>query len=203
MSVIIGVINCLFALQKRLLPTVRKIKKASDCIGQLIPCFDPFNKVYLLWELLILFIVLHQIHIIPYILAFDQSMLELQKYSLRQLEIYCLLVDILVQLNTMTFTNGRYTSSRTEIFFIYFKKLALVDVASVVFLSMQDFKIIGFFLRFYSCQRVINKIKQDIIYNEQLQALLELLILIWRVIIMAHLFACLWYFIGKWEQDNM
>ncbi len=104
----------------------------------------------------------------------------------------------------------------------YFKKLLLVDIMVIfpIFFTFEENEYIGaerrgtlynskvsiikllFVFRLIKLARTFYHIEQILSNNEKIEGILSLLKLCLKILFTAHLFACIWYFIGNYSQSS-
>ncbi len=85
----------------------------------------------------------------------------------------------------------------------YFSSSFLVDILTLV--SLFEFKLmqynlsILFLLRIIYFSKIIDKIKLKFILKDNITPIINLLILLSKVVLLCHIFACSFHFIGDYE----
>ena len=123
-----------------------------------------------------------------------------------------LILDVVKRLNTSFYKKGSLIENRREIARNYLKKHLLVDVLSLGCLMYQEFSIqfgfggnVGsvirfstflFFLKLKQFREIVKKFEEMLFIDEVVHNTLALLKLIFRILLLSHIFACMWYILG-------
>lgn len=110
------------------------------------------------------------------------------------------LVDILVQANTWTFVRGCLIKDHLIIIKQYISRRLFPDVITLI--VVYDETIIGeitpliFFLRLFYFSNALERIRELVMLNEVMNGIFSLGVLFAKIIFVAHIFSCIWHYIG-------
>lgn len=173
--------------------------------------FDPTTKFRVLWDLLHLMIIVFNMIYVPIEVGFDlseeirenETMSIVQKFSL------CFFfVDLIVNMNTAYYDKGNLIFSRSHIVRNYLKGDFFRDIISFfpqilsLFTIISDYFDLLILLRIYNLKKIFLSIEEFIFVDERMYNTLALLKLIFGVLFLSHLLACIWHFIGYIEKEN-
>ncbi|KAL4480343.1 hypothetical protein ABPG74_020859 [Tetrahymena malaccensis] len=191
---------------------------------KIIPVIQPSSTLKLAWDSVNMIVILLCMFYLPIAISFNFNYEDIMPIELLFVIPIFLIFDCFVNLNTGYFEKGLVITSRTKIFKKYFKNNMLNDLISLVpFLitiygelsSQIHIKIDGknqileivlkiliipfFFKAFYIKNRVIKKIEERFHLSFQATNVIMLAKLLYTIILINHLFACLWVGTAKIE----
>ncbi|EAR93587.2 cyclic nucleotide-binding domain protein (macronuclear) [Tetrahymena thermophila SB210] len=191
---------------------------------KIIPVIQPSSTFKLAWDSINMLVILLCMFYLPVAIAFNFNYEEIMPKELLFVIPIFLIFDCLIHFNTGYFEKGQVITSRTKIFKKYFKNNILNDLISLVpflitiygELSQQIYiKIDGknqileivlkiliipfFFKAFYIKNRVIKRIEERFHLSFQATNIIMLAKLLYTIILINHLFACLWVGTAKIE----
>ena len=67
----------------------------------------------------------------------------------------------------------------------------------------RDILSVFFYLKFIYFQKILTQIQHYFLLNNKVNNYINLTILIFRIILLSHIFACIWYYIGFSLSDSM
>lgn len=117
-----------------------------------------------------------------------------------------LIGDVIRRLNTAYYNKGLLVTKKSQILKNYMKRQLLFDFLSLTPLVLTEFSfesnfldyfLILFYLKLKHFNESIIKFEEVILMHSKLNNILSLLQLVTRVIFLSHIFACLWFYIGK------
>ena len=163
--------------------------------------FDPSKYQRMIWDICKMFFSTLMFFIIPLDLSFEVNILNMNGIILPKIFIAIFFfLNILINLNTAFFEKGKLTFSRNLITINYLKNDFLIDSLTLYpFLhsfQYRSFIDLIFFLRILKFFSLINKLEQYLFANEKLLNYINLLKLIFNVLLLSHICACMWYWIG-------
>lgn len=180
-----------------------------------IPVLKPFGKFKIFWELSMLFLTFWNLISFSLVISFDISLQESVSLSLSFLnsenflntfQIVCLILyscDIIIKFNTSFYQGGEAVSERRKIRMNYLKTGFLFDVLGLVpfwqsaSASERKFTFYLFFFLFklYPLHRFFKNINEALLNIEgRLEAIYYLIKLLFKVLIVCHIFACVWHY---------
>ena len=165
----------------------------------------PYNTWKLLWDLLIFLMIVVLIFYIPLSLSFDLNLINNEIHTV----IYILLlIDMFLEMNTLYFHYGTEMRNRKQIVTNYFKTYFFPDLISMIsivfpgkFVGFLNFEIL-FFLKILSLKKISKKITNRFQFNYKWKGIKDLLILFFVIIFIAHLAACVWYYVGSFSSQE-
>ena len=179
-----------------------------------IPIFDLNNTYILLWNLVVVISLLFFFIYIPMFVAFGDAVLNVEGFQCcKYFGIIILFLDVFKCLNTSFYKQGSLIAERREILLNYMRNSLLVDIFSLVPIVVTDiaefviFKDEGqnyftfftflFFLKMSHFQDILSKFEEMIFIDKMFRNTLSLIKLIFRILLISHIFACFWYMIGR------
>lgn len=197
----------------------RKILDSYEYIlEKLEPYFhvlDPSKSFIICWETLILLCILLYFIVIPLEVSFALNFFELANNLsyLNEFTYFLLLFDILKKFNTAYYVKGILVTKRKGIASHYFRQKLWLDLGAVGSLFFKQFicdylnwfshelwwvKMISFlfFLKVVEFENIIKKFEDLIFFDKSLNNKLALFKLILKIILISHIFACLWHIVG-------
>ena len=187
---------------------IDKLKKLLDKV----PIFENFSSIIIIWNVLNVGFILFFFLLIPLEVCFDLTLSEeyLTIYYLENIALYFFLFDIIKNLNTAVYIKGNLVKSKQMIIKNYLKTNFLKDMIGIfsIFFHMQSKYLIDLSFFFYNLLRIlffmkmsnfsitIKQLEEMCFIDESTHNILSLFKLIFRIILLSHIFACLWYFIG-------
>lgn len=152
--------------------------------------------------------------LIPLLICFHKDIMKtegiyINLFILKNISPYIFLLDILKYLNTACFIRGTIINDRIMIFQNYFRERFICDLISILTLFLYDkyhifnnnFGLIFYYFRFYFGLHMIGKIRESFLLKDKIHAFINIVIIISFICFFAHIFSCLWYFIGVNEND--
>ncbi|KAL4481146.1 hypothetical protein ABPG72_015101 [Tetrahymena utriculariae] len=169
-----------------------------------IPVILPYNNFSLGWDLIILILILINVIKIPYELAFNNGDFSVGIISYVSRAIFFL--DFFMMFNTAFYENGVLEKQRSKIFIHFLKKRLAIEGCTYACLWFNPFGIELFrtfflvkFLQFYD---TIEKLAEAFQLSYKYNFIVKLIVLLIEVVLLCHLFACIWYSIGNYEVKN-
>ncbi|EAR85572.2 cyclic nucleotide-binding domain protein (macronuclear) [Tetrahymena thermophila SB210] len=230
-------------LHKQLLANRRNSKLSKDkhfCsyliqriqfILENIPIINPNSLPKLLWDSLLSFVIVVMLTVVPVKLAVQDYFLSyyLGTELVLILIIILTIIDIIINLNTAFFRNGKIVVKRSQIVVNYLNQVGIYDFLimqalvyelgqsysnnAVISLS-QDLKKNWFYqaqqilllLLFYVKSQKLNKffykVEEMLSFKRRTTNFLSLVKLLFFILKVGHIFACLWLFVGREDKDN-
>eukprot|EP01038_Epipyxis_sp_PR26KG_P004936 gene4936-6904_t len=169
----------------------------------------PSHKWKKTWDLIVSFIVLYSVIVIPYRLVFKTSN-NISSFNLLDLIIFIMfMVDIVLTFNTAIRNpkNNRLIVDHSSIACQYLTFWFWIDLLSTIpfelilpssFGSSQSFRLVRG-LRLFRLTKLLggNQLKESLSGISIDPLLVNLLVLIFEIFYIIHLFACIWYYLGS------
>lgn len=198
---------------KRKLQKIKEkcVKLKNNAEYYLPKTFDPTTKFRVLWDLLHLMIIVFNMIYVPIEVGFDLSeeMRENETMSIAKKFSLCVFfVDLIVNMNTAYYDKGNLIFRRSQIVRNYLKSDFFRDIISfspqilALFTIISDYFDLLILLRIYNLKKIFLSIEEFIFVDERMYNTIALLKLIFGVLFLSHLLACIWHFIGYIEKDN-
>ena len=136
---------------------------------------------------------------------------------------YLILIDVLMNMFTGFFNYGVLVMDKKRIIRNYLKRLIFIDLLVIfpIFFSFEETELsivserkgtlynskvsvikLLFVFRLIKLARTFHIIEQILSNNEKIEGLLSLIKLCFKILFTAHLFACIWYFIGDYSKSS-
>ncbi|CAK66420.1 unnamed protein product (macronuclear) [Paramecium tetraurelia] len=190
----------------------------SSCMGKL-KVLEPDSRFYLYWQVLnSIFVVLFFFQI-PFMLAY-QPLIDEKKASRYQfyeefslyVGITIFMLDILLSFNIAFYKKGQLISHRKQIAFNYLKSYFSLDLIPLLCLIWYRFllfdeKKLGFeqflfILKLYEVNKTSDMIKEYLQLEPSKHAKYRLLTVMMTIIWLCHLFACLFFVVGRIQLNK-
>ena len=188
----------------------RVINICNIFLGDCKIVIHPYQYLKLLWDLIHLMLIIIWFFYIPLVMAFEE--VHHVDFSFCFYTSIFLSIDMFLSCNTAFFKNGMIERSRIRIFIHYFKKRIFLDMitlfpilldlilrkwfeyddyASLVLFHYLKFL---FFLKMTTMNEITKRINERFLLKEKFQNIIALFKVFCVSILVAHLFACFWYF---------
>ena len=135
---------------------------------------------------------------------------EIGSHFLYTMVIIFLLVDVLVNINTGYFEKGILMTKRGDILKHYRDSELKVDALSLIpfflhyfignFYPLLELSLLFMFLKIKKFSRISNKLMERWMLGQNLRNSISLIKLLLSVLMISHVFACIWVFIGREEK---
>ena len=166
---------------------------------------NPSKRFKIYWDILNLLLTFFQFFIISIDLTFNISIVSLYFSFINPIFILFFTFDILINLNTAIFLNGRLMIERNVILKNYFKNGILFDILTCLCIFQlfprTIFDLI-FFIRIFKFRKIIKNLKIYLLADQKIQNIMNLFSLFFNIFLVSHIFACMWILIGKQNRDN-
>lgn len=189
----INLMSCFAPMIKELMELINKRKE--------IFVFHPTSFFKVFWDFLHLILIIAYLIIIPLEMSFDVSIHKELPYSLSAVIAVFFELDILVNLNTAIYEQGKLTINYKKIISKYFRSSFFFDIISIFYFfdfSSDYNKYLGilFFLRINTLRKIIKKIQGFVFMDETTYYLIYLIKLVLTVLFISHIFSCLWHYVA-------
>lgn len=204
--------------EKSLRKVFRKIQKKLRVIKRKIKVFDNSSTFKIVWNVVHLMFILFFFILMPLEATFDIKLyrnFEVVK-DIQFASVLFFLLDFLVNCNTAVYFKGKLEKNRNKIVEYYLKSTFIWDVISFFSVIMQTFNSeisdlnnhllsfirMLFFFRLINFSSIVKKLEEMIFIDQSIHNILSLFKLIFRIILLSHIFACLWHYIGRISENN-
>ena len=195
-----------------------QIQKKSRQFVESFEVFDNSSTFMIFWNVIHLLFILYFFISIPLEACFNVKFSEESTYLyyIQYLGAYFFVGDILVNCNTAAYLKGKLIKDRFRIIKNYMKSYMFKDFISIVSIFLQinatndfaeNFFVMNlfrflFFLKMINFSAIIKKLEEMVIIDQSVHNILSLIKLIFRIILLSHIFACLWYYIGTLSPND-
>ena len=165
--------------------------------------FDPSHKFKIFWDLNKFLIIIFYFFFIPLELGLNVSLTKNLYLKISSISYFSM--DILLNFNTAFFKKGKLCFVPLKIIKNYIKSgFFIIDAFSLYTFIFSNTNILHvvFFLQFFYLKKLMKNLQQYLFVDEKILNYLNLLKLLFSMIMLSHIFACIWLFIGKLENDN-
>ncbi|CAD8113120.1 unnamed protein product [Paramecium primaurelia] len=184
-----------------------------------IKVFEPDSMFYRNWQVLNSIFVVCFFFQIPFMLAYQPLIDEKEAYHYQYYEEFSLYVgisifmmDIILTFNIAFYKQGQLISNRKQIAINYIKTYFFLDLIPLICLIeyrclLFDEKKLGFeqflfILKVYEVNKTSNMIKEYLQLDSSKHAWYRLLTVMLTIIWLCHLFACLFFFVGRLQLNK-
>ncbi|KAL4505995.1 hypothetical protein ABPG72_013756 [Tetrahymena utriculariae] len=205
----------------------------SEHVFSSIPIFQPSSFLKVIWDILYGIVVLISMFFLPISIVFDYNYSFIIPERLIVVIPIILILDILVNMNTGYFEKGQVVKSRISIVYFYLKNNSVTDIISVLpfiisfyfdpyinqslssdqklaenkpdWIQHPVYKIflMLFFFKILSLSQIFRKIEERFNLSKRVTYLLQLIKVLFTIILINHLFACLWVYVAKQEGSSV
>ena len=166
-----------------------------------IGVIHPYNKFKLFWDVVNSLMIIFLLFSIPLSLCFDLNIL---KNEVKLWYSMVLILDMLLEMNTLYFSYGLEVRDRKRIIKNYLTSYLLPDILGLFSIAFQidNFNYFGnelcllFFMKTITLTKVIKKMTNRFQLNHQWKGVKNLIYLFFVIVLITHLAACGWYYIG-------
>jgi len=194
-----------------LIRKIRKFFKTHETV------LEPYQTIKIFWDLLHLLLIIYWFVYIPLFAVF-QEIEKLEMVGSFSTTLF-LIFDLILNFNTAYFKNGLIEKNRKKILKNYWKnklKIDLITIFPMILDAMREmnemnemspfdpylkvFKFV-FFLKISTIQEIGNRILEKFLLKEKMQNIIALLKTFFIAILVAHIFACFWYWAGDSSME--
>ena len=173
--------------------------------------FHPYSTIKLFWDSIISLMIIFLLFYIPLTMPFELNIIG---DELKAGISIILMLDMILEMNTLCFINGFEVRSREKIIKHYLKTYFFPDMISISSIFIQILseddvvrnykKKFGFlfFLKIFSLVKFSKKITNRFQFNHEWKGIKNLIILFLMIIFIAHLSACGWCYMGISEPSD-
>ncbi|KAL4505999.1 hypothetical protein ABPG72_013760 [Tetrahymena utriculariae] len=201
----------------------KMLKLFSKLIDK-IPIIQPSSSIKLIWDLVNMSVIICCLFFLPIVMVFQFYFTDLISQNMLLSIPTLLIVDIVINLNTGFFFKGQVTKSRIKNLEKYFKKHIFIDAICVfpfIFTLYGEYTnidpnsgnfnaghtpiprifLLPFFFKILTLVSKLKKIEERFNIPRLITNLIQLAKLLFTIILINHLFACLWVYAAKFEDD--
>lgn len=194
-------------LRKKIEPFMRKLilnimKKLKKCI-RIIPTISHNNQIFIIWDILILFLTCYFIVVIPISICFGHYLHSDSEFLLffELIGFTFYIIDIFLKFNRSYYENGNEITNKTKICLQYIKSGFILDVVSIIGLFYYTYEVNSFIQSFiifksYFFTEYLNFIEQRFVLNDFYEGIFKILRLTMKILYIAHILACFFNFIA-------
>ena len=199
--------------EKKRLFDFNKIKKQMSKITltEYLPkAFRPFSLFILAWDAMNLFLFLFYFIIFPINLSFGIDILN-EKLGLTAHKIIAFktfvvvfyVLDIVINCNTGYFEKGELVIMKSKIISRYMHRIYLIDLICLIIISLEfsNWSFI-YFLKFFKIMKISEKFEELMVVDQFYFNVLSLILLLFRLIVVAHVGACVWHGLAFQIQEG-
>ena len=176
-------------------------------VGEKIGLFHPYHNIKLLWDFLNALMIIFLLFYFPISLTFTINIFD---DAFKASYLLIILIDMLVQMNTLYFKFGIEVKNRKKIIINYCKTRLFPDCISSLsiitdylnYAPLQGLQIL-FIFKIYSLLSINDKLLNRFRVNHKLKSIKDLLFLFCKIVFIAHLLACAWVYIGEHGSNNL
>ena len=173
------------------------------------PLIKSHSHFKLLWDCLMLGIIVFVCGVFSLELSFDIEVIGSFSLfeSIKSVTAFFYIVDIMIKLNTPYYEYGLCVDDRQKILKYYINNMLFWDITSLAGLLFSYFTPphLNFFkILFFFSYNNLRKLYKTLREQWKTGDLFELLLLLCRLVCVAHCVACMWHAIGyfKWDKDE-
>ncbi|KAL4497397.1 hypothetical protein ABPG72_011332 [Tetrahymena utriculariae] len=196
-----------------------------------IPIVNPNSLPKLLWDSLLSFVIVVMLTVVPVKLAVQDHFLSyyLGTELVLILIIVLTIIDILINLNTAFFNNGKIVVKRAQIVMNYLNQVGIYDFLIMQALvyelgqsctnntvsnlsltlkqnwfyqAQQILLLLLFYVKSQKLNKFFYKVEEMLSFKRRTTNFLSLVKLLFFILKVGHIFACLWLFVGRQDKDN-
>ncbi|EWS74312.1 cation channel family protein (macronuclear) [Tetrahymena thermophila SB210] len=193
-----------------IIKSFNKFKLTSKNIGifflKKFPLFQSQSSLYIIWEAIIFVISSTLFLYIPFEFCFNLQRDIFFIYFIQYISTIALSIDIFIKFNTLSTEQGTFIEQHLQIFSNYISSYFLLDLISMISLNSQILDVNGlqflFFLRILQPFKILEVFREQFLLKTSIYGVLSLLYLLVQVIYFAHLFTCLWNYVGLYQLQQ-
>lgn len=182
----------------------KRIKRINAKLANLklmFPVCSRNNGILLIWDIIMLFISVFYLIWTPISLSFEQQItnnFEKNFNEIEQIIKVFFIFDVLLKFNVSYYDHGNEIKFRKKIIVKYLKSGFIFDFLTLIGICSDPFsfwKLMVFF-KIISVSHYIGLLRDLLIFNDFEEAVIKIMILISKILYIAHFFACLFNFIS-------
>ena len=183
-----GLINCLVKL-----------------VFESLPLIPPNSRLKICWETIMIFLTIFNIFIITVEISFNEILWKQQEPTYYMANIVAFVLDIIINLSSAYYENGQIVEKRKKIIKHYIKRGFFFDffaIIGLVFGALNDFNFrfvsLLFCIQIFSIKKRYAPIEEIIYFGRSY----DLILVMVKIVCMAHIFACLWHACSYYQYNN-
>ena len=191
-----------------------KFIRKMQTIAKKLIVFDTSSSFIAIWSIIQVMLILFFFFIIPleksFNFRFSEEFAEFSFIEMSALVLFS--ADVAVSLNTAVYIKGRLRKERSKIFENYLRTHCLRDSLSILSILARiylkkinwgfEFFEWFFFLRLFNLSTIIKQLESLFLIDHSVHNVLALIKLMARIILLSHIFSCLWNFVGNISPDE-
>lgn len=192
-----------------------------------IPIISPSSLFKYTWDFFHMMVILIYLFLIPIHIAFEIPFSELISQWMADMAPISFIVDTLINLNTGYYDKGISVKNKWKIYKHYLNNNFLSDILAVIpniiyhyslnqnasydpnvvpkistdFKFILRFFLLFFFMKLSSFNEIIKKLEERSHLNKRISNIIQFIKLLFTIVIIAHIFACLWVFVANIESN--
>ena len=166
---------------------------------------DPTKKFKLFWDIFILFMIIINFFIIILDFGFEINFINEYVPLMNFLNKISFILNFIINLNTAFYKTEKICFDKFEIIKKYIKKFKFIQDFLNIIISFNLFAVrswidLLFIYQIKNIFKIIKRIRLHLYADSSMNNYINLLKLLLNIFIVAHIFACIWFFIGR-ESD--
>ena len=184
----------------------------------------PTNRFFLLWNVFLCFSIVFQVFSITIELFFDANWKAGTLGLLGNLDLFfkiIFIIDIFIRFNTGYFQSGEVVTNRRRILMAYIKSHFFIDVisgfclfstfsplteisqnVSAISISANNALKLLFLLNLVHLNKILEAFRELVLHNQKLEGFMLLAKLMFEILFIAHVFACLWNYCAVVNENS-
>ncbi|CAD8160863.1 unnamed protein product [Paramecium octaurelia] len=166
----------------------------------------PESSFKIFWDSIVVCFIVINIFYIPMSLSFElDKSNQISILFFETIPSYIFIVEIILNFNTAFYNQGVIHTNRSEIFFHYIQNNFCWDLLITIpfVLAQFDIPYIQFILllRIARVRSMIQNVQDLLNAKEEVQAVLEMIKLVYFLVLVAHMCSCGWHLLGRIEYE--
>ncbi|CAD8065047.1 unnamed protein product [Paramecium primaurelia] len=166
----------------------------------------PESSFKIFWDSIVVCFIVINIFYIPMSLSFElDKSNQISILFFETIPSYIFIVEIMLNFNTAYYSQGIIHTNRSEIFFHYVQNNFCWDLLITIpfVLAQFDIPYIQFILllRIARVRSMIQNVQDLLNAKEEVQAVLEMIKLVYFLVLVAHMCSCGWHLLGRIEYE--
>lgn len=179
---------------------------------KILPIFDPTKKISIVWDSINILVMCFYFVVIPLDISFDEFDDIALIITIKMIFLLILFFDIFKSCFSSYYYKGVLVKDRRTILSHYFKSKFCIDCLTIIPLIFNQilleimfendywyFKVLQlvFFFKAGRFTYTLKKLVELVFIDSTIQNIISLIKLIIRIVLLAHILACIWFLIGK------
>ncbi|CAD8075620.1 unnamed protein product [Paramecium sonneborni] len=167
----------------------------------------PESSFKIIWDSIVVCFIVINIFYIPMSLSFElDKSSQISILFFETIPSYIFIIEIMLNFNTAYYSQGIIHTNRSEIFFHYIQNNFCWDLLITIpfVLAQFDVPYIQFILllRIARVRSMIQNVQDLLNAKEEVQAVLEMIKLVYFLVLVAHMCSCGWHLLGRIEYET-